>query len=247
MANLDTFVTRREPLPESLFVSPEILDRDSRFVGYIFRASTPEQARTAHTHLKRVMHAKEPASHEIAAWRCMVLKPGKTGLGGEDDFVVVEGSEDDGESWAGGRVLKIMKAEAVMDAVVVVSRWYGGIMLGPIRFTHMEDCAREVCRSFRVKDELEDTLTTLLTLDDILADLRATLEKTKVSSNAANSQLSTTESKIPRRSVQDYSSIREKLDVAKAKRLVVARESAIKNVKVLISKAQGAAAQAPGK
>jgi Uncharacterized protein family UPF0029 len=27
--------------------------------------------------------------------------------------------------------------------VVVVARWYGGILLGPARFTHIENCARE--------------------------------------------------------------------------------------------------------
>lgn len=53
----------------------------------------------------------------------MTLKPGMTGLGGEDDFEVVSAYDDDGEKWAGGRVLNIMKQTGVMDAVVVVSRW----------------------------------------------------------------------------------------------------------------------------
>jgi len=30
---------------------------------------------------------------------------------------------DDGESWAGGKVLKVMQSMAVIDAVVIVSRW----------------------------------------------------------------------------------------------------------------------------
>ena len=48
----------------------------------------------------------------------MVLKPGKSGLGGPDDFEVVSGSDDDGEKYAGGRVLKVIQAESVIDAVV---------------------------------------------------------------------------------------------------------------------------------
>jgi hypothetical protein len=53
----------------------------------------------------------------------MVLKNGRTGLGGPDDFEVTEGCEDDGEQWAGARVLNVMKQEAILDAVVIVSRW----------------------------------------------------------------------------------------------------------------------------
>lgn len=52
----------------------------------------------------------------------MALRKGRLGLG-EDDFMLVEGSEDDGEKWAGAKVLAVMKRMAVLDAVVVVSRW----------------------------------------------------------------------------------------------------------------------------
>lgn len=121
--NLDTFVKHKLPSPEPLATSAEILDRQSTFVAYIFRASTPAKARRIHSHVSQVIHAKHPASHEIMAWRCMVLKEGRTGLGGDIDFNIEEGSEDDGEQWAGTHVLKVMRSEAIMDAVVVVSRW----------------------------------------------------------------------------------------------------------------------------
>lgn len=52
----------------------------------------------------------------------MVLRQGRTGLG-EDDFMLIEGSEDDNEKWAGAKVLGVMKSLAVLDTVVVVSRW----------------------------------------------------------------------------------------------------------------------------
>ena len=122
MSNLDEFITHKLPLPEPLATSAEIQDRQSTFLAFIFRASTPKQARDAHSHVRRVIHAKRPATHEIMAWRCMVLKDGRTGLRGDDDFKVEEGSEDDGEQWAGGHVLKVMRSEAIMDAVVIVSR-----------------------------------------------------------------------------------------------------------------------------
>ena len=38
----------------------------------------------------------------------MALKLGRTGLAGEDDFELTTGSEDDGEKWAGSKVLKVV-------------------------------------------------------------------------------------------------------------------------------------------
>ncbi|KAI0251132.1 hypothetical protein BJV78DRAFT_1126719, partial [Lactifluus subvellereus] len=228
----DAFVTHKLPLPEPLATSAEIQDRQSTFVAYIFRASTPEQARSAHSHVRRVVHAKCPASHEIMAWRCMVLKEGRTGLRGDDDFKIDEGSEDDGEQWAGGHVLKVMRSEAIMDAVVIVSRWYGGIMLGPVRFTHIQDCAREVCQVFRVEDEIQDCISTLKSLDDILADLRHELARIKEAKSHPNPGSG---SEARPRPTKDYSTLQKSLDVIKARRQISAREKSIESVKKLIS------------
>jgi Uncharacterized protein family UPF0029 len=32
---------------------------------------------------------------------------------------------------------------------VVVARWYGGVLLGPVRFSHIENCAREAIGNWR--------------------------------------------------------------------------------------------------
>ena len=53
----------------------------------------------------------------------MSLKKDKTGLGGPDDFEVASGNDDDGEKYAGGRILKVMQTEGVLDGVGIVSRW----------------------------------------------------------------------------------------------------------------------------
>jgi hypothetical protein len=53
----------------------------------------------------------------------MVTKHGCTGLGGPDDFELNVGSTDDGEQWAGDKILKVMQMHAALDAVVIVSRW----------------------------------------------------------------------------------------------------------------------------
>jgi len=121
--SLDAFITSKRPQPEPLHISQEIRDRGSIFIANLYHATTPDDAKARVNHLKHVVHRARKATHEIFAWRCMVLKPGRSGLAGPEDFELVQGSKDDGESWAGGKVLKVMQNLAVIDAVVVVSRW----------------------------------------------------------------------------------------------------------------------------
>ena len=39
-----------------------------------------------------------------------------------------------------------------VEGVVVVARWYGGTNIGPIRFTHIENCAKEAIWKWRTVD-----------------------------------------------------------------------------------------------
>ena len=120
---LDVFITNKVTQSKPIAISQEIRDRGSTFVANIYRATTLEEVKSRISHLKHYEHRHRKASHEIAAWRIMALKTGKPGLEGPNDFELVQGSKDDGESWAGGKVLKVMQKMAVIDAVVVVSRW----------------------------------------------------------------------------------------------------------------------------
>ncbi len=52
--------------------------------------------------------------------------------------------DDDGEDAAGGRLAHLLELMQVTNAVVVVSRWYGGVQLGPSRFRYICNVAREV-------------------------------------------------------------------------------------------------------
>lgn len=134
--NLDSFVQFSRPQPEPIATSQEIRDRGSIFIATLYQASNPAEAQSRINHLKHIVHGNNPASHEIAAWRCMVLKHGLTGLGGPEDFELSVGSADDGEQWAGSKVLKIMQMHAAIDAVVVVSRWRALCFVAPSRADH---------------------------------------------------------------------------------------------------------------
>eukprot|EP00198_Chlamydomonas_reinhardtii_P003848 XP_001693184.1 predicted protein [Chlamydomonas reinhardtii] len=50
--------------------------------------------------------------------------------------------DDDGETAAGGRLLHLLQAADVRNVVVVVSRWFGGVLMGPGRFTAINNTAR---------------------------------------------------------------------------------------------------------
>lgn len=121
---LDAFISsQRSPISDPAFTSQEIVDRGSVFVANIYHAVTPQEAKQRVEQMKRVVHSSKPATHEMAAWRCMVLRPGCTGLAGPGDFELQSGYKDDGERWGGGKILNAMERLAILDAVVIVSRW----------------------------------------------------------------------------------------------------------------------------
>jgi len=265
MSNLDTFVQSSRPSPVIVTTSQEIRDRGSIFVASVYRATSAEDAKTTVHYHKNVVHAGKEV-YEISAWRCMVLKSGRTGLGGPDDFELRTGFDDGGEQWAGSKVLKIMQTEGTLDAVVIVSRWsvysiteltrtewnmfiyrFGGTLLGPARFKHIETCASEACHKFRKIEEMEECIQTLTTLDDLLVTLRTELDALTSDASTGGTNGETADdgdgiSSTPeQRSTiiskpHDYSGIRNTLDLTKARRLIYARESAIRSVKTLIAR-----------
>ena len=64
------------------------------------------------------------------ALRVLELKPGRNGQRGPDDYAIVEEYEDDGEKWGSKHILRVMEEEGAVDCMCVVSRWFGGSMLG---------------------------------------------------------------------------------------------------------------------
>ena len=53
-------------------------------------------------------------------------------------------NDNDGEDCAGSRLAQLLEMRKEMGILVVVSRWYGGIPLGPKRFAHITNAARDV-------------------------------------------------------------------------------------------------------
>ena len=115
--------------PSRIFKSSPIEDRSSRFIAF-YSPTVAAKELQAHIDLKS-------ASHRIAAWRRLSRQ------GALDAKRLLEiGHDDDGEKY-GGKALEKVLVETEVEGAVVVARWYGGVMLGPVRFDHIKNCARD--------------------------------------------------------------------------------------------------------
>lgn len=56
-----------------------------------------------------------------------------------NDGVVYESKNDDGETGAGNVILRMLQKKNMVNTVVCVVRWYGGIKLEADRFKHVQD------------------------------------------------------------------------------------------------------------
>jgi hypothetical protein len=63
--------------------------------------------------------------------------------------LVQEASFDDGESGCGKFMLQVMREAGVTNTLVVLTRWYGGVMLGPDRWRLMRECVNDALSSRR--------------------------------------------------------------------------------------------------
>ncbi|XP_036989989.2 protein IMPACT isoform X3 [Artibeus jamaicensis] len=110
-----------------------ITDRRSTFQAHLAPVVCPKQVKMV---LAKLYENKKIASatHNIYAYRIYC----------EDKQTFLQDCEDDGETAAGGRLLHLMEILNVRNVLVVVSRWYGGILLGPDRFKHINNCARNI-------------------------------------------------------------------------------------------------------
>lgn len=111
-----------------------IVDRGSVFTATLVPASTVEEVQRHLVELTRDKHFRF-ASHNVVAYR--LRSPDGQLVEHKDDGYSGRGRE----SGAGRVVLEVLRARAVVNAVVVVTRWFGGIKLGGDRFRHFAAAA----------------------------------------------------------------------------------------------------------
>jgi len=133
--NFTTLSTDTQPVDD--FVCPEIFhgstltDRRSTFQPHLAVVAHKAQVEIV---LRKLLENKkiQNASHNVVAYRI------------EHESGFYTGCDDDGEGGAGSRMLHLFQITDVRNVMVVVSRWYGGILLGPDRFKHINNCTRAI-------------------------------------------------------------------------------------------------------
>ena len=59
-----------------------------------------------------------------------------------DERVLVSDNDDDGESSSGAKLASLLELTSSMNVIIVVSRWFGGVLLGPARFKYIASVGR---------------------------------------------------------------------------------------------------------
>ncbi|KAI8337334.1 ribosomal protein S5 domain 2-type protein [Blakeslea trispora] len=116
--------------PPTIFSSEPLVDRKSTFVAHVAEVHNVHEVKVVIAHLLQNKKIAK-ATHNILAYR--IIMPGGK---------VLQDNDDDGESAAGGRLSHLMHILEVENVVVVVTRWFGGIHLGPDRFKDINNVAR---------------------------------------------------------------------------------------------------------
>ncbi|CCG82479.1 Protein IMPACT homolog [Taphrina deformans PYCC 5710] len=109
-------------------IADMIQDRKSTFLGRACRITSEFELREAldSVDVKKATHPK--------IWACRYRDR-------TTDRIVQDG-DDDGESAASGRLAFLLDVTKSEDVLVLVSRWFGGVLLGDIRFRHISTAAR---------------------------------------------------------------------------------------------------------
>jgi len=120
--------------PPPWILSDVISEKKSIFVARATSVHSVASAQQNLAHLLSTDRKVAKATHNITAWRIRH---------GDDDGVQYQDCDDDGETAAGGRVLHLLELMGVWNVMVVVTRWYGGVQLGPDRFRIINQTARD--------------------------------------------------------------------------------------------------------
>ncbi|KAH9886542.1 hypothetical protein F4778DRAFT_470373 [Xylariomycetidae sp. FL2044] len=110
--------------------------KNSTFIVRATALTKPSERQSAMQSLFSAIPSLQTATHN--AWAYRVKAP--TNLFGAT--TIREDSFDDGESGCGDFLLKNMRETNAVDTLVVMTRWYGGTMLGPDRWRIMRNCLK---------------------------------------------------------------------------------------------------------
>ncbi|KAL8724693.1 MAG: hypothetical protein Q9166_007804 [cf. Caloplaca sp. 2 TL-2023] len=135
VSSLEVDASDGRPVPPQWTLSTTVTEKKSIFLARACAVKSTLEVQAAISHFLSIDKRASKATHNISAYRIRTLADG-------NEFLYQD-CDDDGEDAAGGRLLKLLQMMEVWNVLVVVSRWYGGVRLGPARFGIINGVARE--------------------------------------------------------------------------------------------------------
>ena len=120
---------RKEEVRDRIIHGDVILERKSSFQAHLLPTKDAMDVPYFVSCLLDINKVRN-ATHNIMAYRISSVHG------------YAQDCDDDGEDAAGGRLLHLLQLADCKDVVVVVSRWFGGVLLGPSRFALINNAAR---------------------------------------------------------------------------------------------------------
>lgn len=143
---MEEFITIKET------IEMELVEKRSKFIAHIFYVETTSQAEEF---IKKTKKKYFDARHNCVAYR--IIEDGK----------IIERFSDDGEpsGTAGGPMLNILQKRNLANVLVVVTRYFGGILLGTGGLVRAYsdatlkaiESSKKICQC--IGEEIEVTLT----------------------------------------------------------------------------------------
>jgi len=119
------------------------LEKKSSFQAHLCEVHSEQDVREALDQLLTSSSKIQRATHNMHAWRIAErATPSDSEHPGR--VVIKHDNDDDGEDAAGNKLAYLLDMRKDENVLVVVSRWYGGILLGPKRFAHIVNVARKL-------------------------------------------------------------------------------------------------------
>jgi len=124
-----------DPPPE-IFKGEPFTDRKSKFQAFCAKCNNVQDVCLFRDTLLEDSKISE-ATHNILAW----ITPEDSGF------------DDDGEAHAGVQILQMMQGSGAKNCAVMVSRWFGGVLLHGDRFRDITGAAMKVLRDYGILPE----------------------------------------------------------------------------------------------
>ena len=127
-----------------------LVDRKSVFQAHVCIVDSDAMVKVAVQKLICGSSKIQRASHNMFAYRFVEkLEDGRE--------LLMHDNDDDGEDAAGSRLAHLLEMRKEDGVLILVSRWYGGAHLGPKRFAHITNVARDLLVSCHDEGLLPNT------------------------------------------------------------------------------------------